>query len=121
MNRLFFLLLILSGFCVSCYYDSEESLYPDLGSCDTLKVTYSGSIVPLLDNNCLGCHSLTESHNKGGDVVLEGYSNVVNARDAVIQSINHIGPNPMPKDAGKLKNCLIRQFEIWVDSGYLDN
>ena len=49
------IILVLLG---SCYYDSEEALYPVINSaCDTTNVTFSGTIVSLLANNCLSCHS----------------------------------------------------------------
>ena len=106
----------------SCYYDSEESLYPELGSCDTVNVSYSASIYPLLNNNCLSCHSAKTSKDKGGDITLEGYSNVVDYKEAILGSIRHEnGSKPMPKNGDKLKDCLIRQFEIWVDAGYPNN
>ena len=121
MKRIISTLALLSALMVSCYYDSEESLYPDLGSCDTLNITYLGSIVPILNDNCLGCHAVNEANSKGGQVVLEGYSNVINNKDAILSSINHTSANPMPKDAAKLKDCLINQFEIWVSFGSPNN
>ncbi|MCB8995555.1 MAG: hypothetical protein H6538_08100 [Bacteroidales bacterium] len=121
MKRLLFASLIISAIVASCYYDSEESLYPDLGSCDTLNVSYSGSIVPLMDNNCLSCHSNKTAASKGNDLRLQNYADIVANQDAIIASINHTGKNPMPKNTAKLKTCLIQQFEIWAADGSPDN
>jgi hypothetical protein len=122
MKQLIIFIIILSILGVSCFYDTEESLYPDLGSCDTTNVTYSGSIVPLLDNDCLSCHAAVVAAEKGGSINLEGYQNVYDVKEYILGSIRHESTSkPMPKDAAKLKDCLIQQFEIWVADGAPDN
>ncbi len=123
MKYLFSIFVSLTLLSVSCYYDSEESLYPGeyLGNCDTTNVTYSSSIFPLLDNNCLSCHSAVSADSKGGGTSLEGYQNVLNNKQACLSAIKHIGDKPMPKNSAKLKDCLIQQFQIWVDAGALEN
>ena len=105
----------------SCYYDSMESLYPDLGSCDTINVTYSGSIYPILDSHCLSCHSSSVAESQGSGIILEGNSNLV-SNTSILGAIRHESVNsPMPKDAPRLNDCQIRQFEIWVAAGSPDN
>jgi hypothetical protein len=122
MKRLLYTLAILTGLSVSCYYDSEESVYPELGTCDTLDVTYSKSIVTLLDNNCLNCHAGSVASSKGGSINLEGYSNVVTNQDLIMASILYDGASkPMPKNSSKLKDCLIQQFQIWKTAGAQKN
>ena len=107
----------------SCYYDSEEALYPGLGQgCDTTNVTFSGKVVPMLANNCLSCHSNATAPSSGNGIRLENYADVKNKAAAVSGSIKHAGGySPMPKNGGKLNTCLISQFEIWVRSGMPDN
>jgi hypothetical protein len=124
MKKLIYTLAILAAFSVSCYYDSEEGLYPEsilLASCDTVNVTYSGSIVSLLDNNCLSCHGSSVAASLGGNINLEGYANVSAFKDAALASIKQTSSKPMPKNTAKLKDCLIRQFEIWVSAGSPNN
>jgi hypothetical protein len=123
MKQLIFILAIITAVSFSCYYDSEESLYPEgnLGNCDTTIVTYSGSIAIMLDNNCLSCHSAKTSVDKGGNINLQGYANVFGYKESISAAINHTGPAPMPKNTSKLKDCLIRQFDIWVAAGALEN
>lgn len=122
MKQIIILTVIFTALSVSCYYDTEESLYPDLGSCDTTNVTYSGSIVPLLDNNCLSCHAAGVAADKGGSIDLDGYQNVFDNKDYILGSIKHQSPSkPMPKNAAKIKDCLIQQFEIWVADGAPNN
>jgi hypothetical protein len=110
-------------FTVSCYYDSEESLYPVLNSsCDTTNVTYTGKIVPMLSNNCLSCHSNASAPGSGNGIALENYADVKARATAIAGSINQTGSySPMPKNGGKLKACLITQFDIWVRNGTPNN
>jgi hypothetical protein len=114
------LIILMAG---SCYYDSEEALYPVLNSgCDTTSVTFSGKIVPLLANNCLSCHSNATAASSGNGIRLENYADVKSRATAVAGSINHTGPySPMPKNGGKLNNCLLSQFDIWVRTGMPEN
>jgi hypothetical protein len=104
----------------ACYYDNEEALYPAYSnSCDTTIVTFSGTIVPMLDNNCYSCHSNSTS-SFGGNIRLEGIANVIANSGKIITSIRQTGAKPMPPN-GKIKACSIAQFDIWVKNGMLNN
>jgi hypothetical protein len=107
----------------SCYYDSEEALYPSLSSgCDTTGVTFSGKISPMLANNCLSCHSNATAAGAGNGIRLENYADVKSRAAAVAGSIKHTGTySPMPKNGGKLNACLINQFDIWIRTGMPEN
>lgn len=123
MNKFFFLALlgIVSISSFSCVYNNEEELYP-AETCDTLHVTYSGSVLPILQQNCYGCHD--NAHIQESFVALEGYDNLIaKVMDGqLINAINHTGDiTPMPKDREKLPECEIRTIEIWVDAGAPDN
>jgi cytochrome c5 len=107
-------------FFVSCYYDNEEALYPSLNSsCDTTNVTFSGTIVPILQNNCYSCHSNANAAF-GANIHLEAYADVVANSAKLIVSIKQTGAKPMPPN-GKLKDCSITQFDIWIRKGMLNN
>lgn len=126
MKRLYIALAtiaIFSFFFVSCYYDNEEALYPAISnSCDTTNVTYSGTVVPILSNNCYSCHSNKTAASNGNNIALENYADVVTNNVAISQSINQTGSiPPMPKNGGKIKACSITQFDIWVRNGMLNN
>lgn len=100
----------------SCYYDNEEDLYPTLsGPCDTLNVNFSSKIAPLLNDNCLSCHSNANSEF-GGGVKLQDLQDVKNMSGAVFAAITHTGPVPMPP-GGKLSQCSIDLFGIWIRNG----
>lgn len=121
INLAVFSLFILTF--VSCYYDSEEALYPQLStSCDTINVTFSGTIVPVLNNNCYSCHSNSTAADYGNNIHLQNYDDVVSNIDRVIGSVKHTtGFSPMPKNGGSLKSCSIDQLDIWVRNGMPNN
>lgn len=125
MKRLFLALsLIAMAFLSrSCYYDSEEMLYPELGGgCDTTAVTFTSTIKPILANNCYSCHSNATAASYGGNIRLEDYSDVASSSAAVSGSINHSGGySPMPKNGGMLNKCLLLQYEKWIILGMPDN
>lgn len=123
MKRLFIpfaIIAIFSYFFTSCYYDNEEALYPALNNtCDTTNVTYSGTIVPILNNSCLGCHS---SAATGGSILLTTYAQVVASAPRITGSIKQL-PNfsAMPKNSSKISSCSISQWDIWVRNGMPNN
>jgi hypothetical protein len=111
---------ISSYFFVSCYYDNEEALYPSLNSsCDTTTVTYTGTIVSILSNNCYSCHSNANAAF-GGNIRLENYADVISNSTKIIPAIKQTGLKPMPP-SGKLKECSLTQFDIWIRKGMLNN
>lgn len=126
MKQLFkplILFSLISFAAVSCYYDSEESLYPSLGSsCDTTNVTFSGQVSEMLANNCLSCHSNSTAASSGNGIRLENYADVKSKAAAVSGAINQTGIySRMPKNGGKLNKCLISQFDKWVREGTTNN
>jgi hypothetical protein len=123
MKRLFISLASLAvfmSFFVSCYYDNEEALYPNLNSsCDTTNVTYSATIEPILNNNCYSCHSDANAAF-GGNVHLQTAADVISMSSRIAVAIKRTGAFPMPP-SGKLSNCAISQFDLWVKKGTPDN
>lgn len=123
---LVFIIPILLAFIVStCYYDSEEYLFPQINdNCDTTDVTYFNSVVPVLDQYCLGCHNNTSAASVGGNIKLEDYADVkIRVENgSLVGSISHsTGYSAMPKGASKLDDCTITIIKIWVDAGSPDN
>jgi hypothetical protein len=109
-----FLLIIA---CYSCYYDSEEYLYPQIG-CDTINVTYSGSVAPILNDLCVSCHSSSSS------IKLDSYENVKIRVDngSLIGTINHqSGFQPMPQGGAKLDDCRLTIISKWIENGAPNN
>jgi len=116
--------LLAAMFLFSCYYDNEEYLYSGGGGpagCDTTNVTYSGTITPILSNNCNGCHNASFPF---AGIITSNYTDLMvtvnNGR--FWGSINHdSGYSPMPKNGSKLSNCNLLKIRKWLDDGALNN
>lgn len=109
-----------------CYYDSEEDLYPDLGNCDTTNVTYSTSVVSILQFSCYSCHSNAQCAISGSGICLEGHTNlsgyITNNQVLFIDAIKQTGTaSPMPKNGGALTSCEIQKIETWISDGMPNN
>ena len=103
-----------------CTFNNEE----DLHGCDTLLVTYTASVVPILENNCYKCHGIDVYAISGGGNLLQGYDNLVLYVNSGLLSgvINHkSGFLQMPRDARKLSECEIARIEIWIREGTGNN
>jgi hypothetical protein len=88
--------------------------------CDTINpVTFSATIWPVIQTSCLGCHSGT---SPSGNILLASYSNIatVASSGTLINSLKGSGVPQMPL-SGTFSACRIRQFEIWVNNGFLNN
>jgi mono/diheme cytochrome c family protein len=90
-------------------------------NCDTLNVTFSGTIFPLIQNNCAGCHS---GANPQGNISLTNYTQI-NARvqsGQLFGAVNHeAGFTPMPFNQPKLPPCQLDQIRIWIEAGAPNN
>ena len=102
----FALVLLLSG----CYYDNKETMY-GASSCDTINVTYSLKIAPLINQKCIGCHSAA-SATAGVD--LSSYNQVVKYGQS--KQLPGYETKLMPP-GGKLDNCNLTLVDIWVRKG----
>ena len=103
-----------------CFYDNEVDLYGDIG-CDTVGVTYSGVVLPIIENVCYGCH---DAENNSGGITLEGYDELLPyVQDgSLLGSIKREdGYSPMPQNQGPLPDCNIQKIEVWILDGAQDN
>ena len=112
--------LIMIGI-TSCYYDNAEELYPQPIECDTLNVTYSQTIVPIMSTNCDFCHS---GSAPSANVRTDTYDDlkIIADNDRLWGSINHeSGYSSMPKDRPKLNDCDLKKIRVWLDNGALND
>lgn len=121
MNKFLIIsLLAIATAMAGCYYDVEEEIYPTL-ECQTDGVTYSGVVLPILQNNCFVCHSAAANF---GNITLEGYQNLKIRVDngQLLGAIRHkSGFSPMPQGAPQLVECNIQKIEAWVAQGAPEN
>ncbi|MCB9262274.1 MAG: hypothetical protein H6607_07865 [Flavobacteriales bacterium] len=117
---------IMASVFYSCYYDVEQELYPtNSTSCDTSNITYSVTIKGILLNNaCMGCHNQTVFASSGGNVNLDGYSNVKSYIDngKLLSSIVQDGKASfMPKGGAKMGACSLLKVQTWINAGAPNN
>lgn len=87
--------------------------------CDTTNVTFSASVMPVIESRCKGCHS---GNTPQGGISLTNHTQVkaMVTNGKLWGSITHAaGFKPMPYPAGnaKMPECDIRKVKIWIDKG----
>lgn len=109
----------------SCTHDPQEMPAPDDDNDppgDTIQVTYSGDVVPILTNNqCLSCHSAA---SQTGGVDLETFESLLQFVDngRLMGAINHDpGYYPMPPGGAKINDDDIAIIQKWIDDGTPNN
>jgi hypothetical protein len=88
-------------------------------SCDTTNVTFSGTVWPIINSYCKGCHSTA---NASGGYNLDNYNNISSyAKSGILMNaLNGNGVPIMPLGTTLLK-CKIDQVDKWVRNGALKN
>lgn len=95
--------------------------YCDDVECDSLNVTYSATVWPIIQNRCYGCHS---GGSPSGGISLENHANLVALANSgqLMGAIRHDqGYSPMPKNGAKLSDCNISQIQKWINDGTPNN
>jgi hypothetical protein len=117
-----FIIFISLGSCTS---DNAETLYPE-GDCDTTNVTFSGTILQIIENNCFECHAGNppSSGKYLGDYPSISAAALIPAGQpgSLYGAITHNANNlPMPQDRPKLSDCDISKIKAWIDASAPDN
>lgn len=101
-----------------CKHDPTEMPDPGGGGnpeiCDTLNVSYQGSVFPVLQQYCLSCHS---GPTPEAGLNFENYDDVafVAQSGQLLGVIRHEAPYPaMPPNGDQLSDCKIATIEIWI-------
>ncbi len=120
-------ILIIAGLIItSCYNDNEEDLYPNPPVCDTTNVTFSGIVLPIINESCVVCHS---GNIPNGNIALETYDEIKTAAQvpagtygSLYGTVSHsAGNSSMPKNGNKLSDCKIEQIQKWIEEGTPNN
>lgn len=112
--------LLLSN---GCYYDNEEELYPN-SFCDTVNVTYSGAIEPIIIAKCAtpGCH-VAGGSGSGDFTTYAGVIAKIQNNGPFLASVRS-SPDaiPMPPSGStQLRSCEVRKIELWIAAGALND
>jgi hypothetical protein len=91
--------------------------------CDTMDVSFSGSIRTLINNTCYPCHN---NDIKQGLVNLSDYDKIKYEVDSglLLRSVEREPGDtviPMPYLQSKFDDCKIRLLQIWIDDGAPNN
>ena len=85
--------------------------------CDSLNVTFSGTISLLIENKCEGCHN---SNNPSAGLPLTNYDQIeaiASSGDLINSVLGINGAELMPYNGSSLSSCEIAQIEIWINNG----
>lgn len=89
--------------------------------CNTTSVTYSQTILPIINASCKGCHSGT---SPDGGISYTNYTEIKESAlsGSLMGVVNHAnGYVAMPYNQTKLSDCKIEQLTIWVNAGAPNN
>jgi uncharacterized membrane protein len=117
--NLFFIFWLL--LLTSCYYDKAELVYPAVNTCDTANITFTTHVKPIINANCVSCHSASQP---AAGYNLSTYAGIqpIAANGLLNKVINHTaGVSPMPKNTSKLSTCNIAKIRTWIRNGALNN
>ncbi|MCX6206802.1 MAG: hypothetical protein NTZ19_11185 [Bacteroidetes bacterium] len=86
--------------------------------CDTANFLYSTTIAPLLQANCVTCHSPGNPNSGGIDLSTFANAQAFALNGRLYGSIAHTaGYSAMPKGMSQLSACNITQFRKWIAAG----
>lgn len=111
----------------ACFYDNREDLTPepdggtlDPPGCETDSISYSAFVQPIIQSNCIGCHS---GNNARAGVRLDLHAFVRGAAVSgqLVGVLNGDGGFSVMPPAGKLDDCTISKITSWVDDGAPEN
>lgn len=88
-------------------------------SCDTSNVTFSGTVWPIINTYCKGCHSTS---NPSGGYNLDNYSNIhTYAKSGILMNALKGNGVPLMPLGTTLTKCKIDQVNKWVKNGAQNN
>ena len=119
MKKTAFLLISIVTLAVACKDDDIVITDQPQSICDSLDITYTSYIKPLLDDaGCSGsyCHGA----GAGGFTIADYATTKATASEVkFLKSIKHeLGASAMPKNGNKLSNEQITRIECWVQNGF---
>jgi len=115
--------ILFSSLLTGCYYDKENELYPNTSCGDTINVTYSKSIAPIMSANCNVCHS-TAVATSGYVTDNQPDLSALATSGLLWTAVNWEGPAQTHMPSGslsKLSQCDLTKIKKWADAGAPNN
>ncbi len=120
------LLLVVTLSLLGCLYDKNMPVQPSgdavipstNATCDTIVISFDKSVWPILQSNCVSCHSET---NASAGVDLSSYAKIIPyvQNGKLYGSITHaMGYKPMPSATTKLGACEMTIIRTWIRGSY---
>lgn len=83
---------------------------------DTTNITFSKTIFPLLQTNCIGCHKVGSA---SGGILLDSYAHIKTYIDnkKIMGAINYVSGFAAMPPSQKMNDCQLKVIKIWVDNG----
>jgi mono/diheme cytochrome c family protein len=93
-----------------------ENINCNTQDCDTVNVNFSGTIWPIVETNCKGCHS---GNNANAGIHLENYNDLKTIVDnnKLIDVIYAQNGLPQMPPTFALSECNKTQIEMWIENG----
>jgi hypothetical protein len=110
--KLICLSLFIIPFLFSCRKDKVQN-YPNASCADT--VSFNNEILPLIQNNCTGCHTNQNGYS------FTNHANISSNSTAIIGSMRNSGYQLMPQGSPALPDSVIERIECWVNQGKQNN
>jgi len=125
MKKIFngaFILSFMLILITACYNDNEYDLYPfPAAPCDSTNVSYSKTIAPIMNANCIGCHSTAVA---SGSVIVDTWTglNTVALNGNLWGGVSWApGYINMPKSSSQLSPCDLAKIKNWINQGAPNN
>ncbi len=100
---------------------AQNNICVSSGPCDTLAVSFSADIQPIISTHCLGCHS---GSSPSGGIALTNHQQVtVQANNGkLLGAVSHTpGFSAMPQGQAKLDACKVALIRNWIAQGAVNN
>ena len=96
-----------------------QLLPPTNAPCDVSAVHYSTDVLPILNSNCMSCHSTRGYIQSGGGIDLDSITNVLRYvnNGLLLATINYSDTYKMPRQAARLDTCDVKKIRTWIEKG----
>lgn len=116
MKKIFISFLSLAVFASVFYFSSCKTKKIAKTACN-YSPTYTADIKPIMDANCMPCHS-AEKHKHNFDVSsYEATKESAKAKNFIPSLKHEAGVEPMPMKKDKLSDETIEKISCWIQNG----